>query len=146
MRQPSKRLIIAAALSLVAGYVISWAIMVFVLATEYRLYGFTYLTAVALFTAILIVIFLDAPLNLQAFDWPKPGPKPVRGYYDSGLLDWLTTVDHKKIGIMYFLGAFFFFLIGGILALIIRSELALPGPSWSLRSDTTNSLVCMGLP
>ena len=82
---------------------------------------------VALFAAMLIVIFLDAPLNLQAFDWPKPPPKPVRGYYNSGLLDWLTTVDHKKIGIMYFLGSFFFFLVGGVLALVIRSELALPG-------------------
>ena len=54
MRQPSKRLIIAAALSLVVGYAISWAIMVFVLATEYRLYGFVYLTAVAATVAMLI--------------------------------------------------------------------------------------------
>src|SRR5262245_55878781 len=110
MRQPSKRLIIAAALSLVAGYAISWAIMIFVLGTDYRRYGPTFLTAVAFFAAILIIIFLDAPLNLQAFDWPKPPPKKERGYYDSGILDWLTTVDHKKIGIMYFLASFTFFL------------------------------------
>jgi cytochrome c oxidase subunit 1 len=128
MRQPSNRLIIAALLSLVAGYVISWAIMVFVLQTSYRLYGFAYLSAVAFVTAILIVIFLDAPLNLRMFDWPKPEPKKgQKGYYNAGLMDWLTTVDHKKIGIMYFLFAFLFFLMGGILALIIRAELALPG-------------------
>src|SRR5690606_17077570 len=42
----------------------------------------------------------------------------------SVLLDWLTTVDHKKIGILYGASAFIFFLIGGIEALIIRTQLA----------------------
>ena len=31
-----------------------------------------------------------------------------------GWTSWLTTVDHKKIGIMYLISAFFFFLLGGI--------------------------------
>jgi len=44
-----------------------------------------------------------------------------------GWMEWLTTVDHKKIGIMYIWSAFFFFLTGGILALFIRLELAQPG-------------------
>jgi cytochrome c oxidase subunit I len=44
----------------------------------------------------------------------------------SVLVDWLTTVDHKKIGIMYGAWAFIFFLIGGIEALIIRAQLAKP--------------------
>jgi len=44
----------------------------------------------------------------------------------SGLLNWLTTVDHKKIGIMYLWATFSFFLVGGILALLVRTQLAVP--------------------
>jgi cytochrome c oxidase subunit I len=44
----------------------------------------------------------------------------------TGLISWLTTVDHKRIGIMYGLFALFFFLVGGIEALLIRTQLALP--------------------
>ena len=40
------------------------------------------------------------------------------------VLDWLTTVDHKRIGIMYLVLNFTFFLIGGIEALLMRSQLA----------------------
>src|SRR6266436_5847073 len=39
---------------------------------------------------------------------------------------WLTTVDHKRIGILYGTSAFIFFLIGGIEALIMRLQLARP--------------------
>jgi cytochrome c oxidase subunit 1 len=45
----------------------------------------------------------------------------------SRLLGWLTTVDHKKIGIMYVLTTFTFFVIGVCLAEIMRAELARPG-------------------
>lgn len=40
---------------------------------------------------------------------------------------WLTTVDHKKIGIMYLAMTMVFFVIAGILALIIRTQLSAPG-------------------
>ncbi|MCC7360228.1 MAG: cytochrome c oxidase subunit I [Anaerolineales bacterium] len=40
------------------------------------------------------------------------------------ILDWVTTVDHKKIGIMYLVLNFFFFIIGGIEALLVRTQLA----------------------
>ncbi len=43
-----------------------------------------------------------------------------------GLMSWLTTVDHKRIGILYGSTAFFFFLVGGIEALIMRLQLAAP--------------------
>jgi len=43
------------------------------------------------------------------------------------VVEWLTTVDHKKIGILYILNSFFFFFAAGILALLVRSELAVPG-------------------
>jgi cytochrome c oxidase subunit I len=40
--------------------------------------------------------------------------------------EWLMTTDHKKIGIMYIVTAFFFFLAGGVEALLIRTQLAVP--------------------
>jgi cytochrome c oxidase subunit 1 len=43
-----------------------------------------------------------------------------------GLKSWLLTVDHKRIGVMYFLGISFFFLAGGFFALLLRAELMLP--------------------
>jgi cytochrome c oxidase subunit 1 len=44
----------------------------------------------------------------------------------TGLWSWITTVDHKRIGILYGASAFIFFLIGGIEALIIRAQLFRP--------------------
>ena len=41
----------------------------------------------------------------------------------TGIIDWLTTVDHKKIGLMYGLTALFFLIVGGSEALLIRSQL-----------------------
>ncbi len=46
--------------------------------------------------------------------------------HQRGWKSWLTTVDHKKIGIMYGIGSLFFFLIGGGEALLIRLQLARP--------------------
>jgi cytochrome c oxidase subunit I len=40
--------------------------------------------------------------------------------------EWLMTTDHKKLGIMYIVTAFFFFLVGGVDALLIRTQLAEP--------------------
>jgi cytochrome c oxidase subunit 1 len=44
----------------------------------------------------------------------------------TGLWSWLTTVDHKRIGILYGATAFFFFLLGGLEALVIRLQLMKP--------------------
>ena len=40
-----------------------------------------------------------------------------------GWRSWVTTVDHKKIGIMYGVVAGFFFIVGGVEALLIRLQL-----------------------
>ncbi len=42
-------------------------------------------------------------------------------------VDWVTTTDHKKIGIMYLVLTFVFFMLGGIEALLMRLQLAQPG-------------------
>jgi cytochrome c oxidase subunit 1 len=51
----------------------------------------------------------------------------ARTYQRSWLYEWLTTTDHKKIGVLYITTAFAFFVLGGIYALFIRTELAIPG-------------------
>ncbi len=56
-------------------------------------------------------------------------------------MDWLTTVDHKKIGIMYVVTTFSFFVIGVFLAQIMRFELADPGPTLpGMDADTYNQI------
>ena len=68
---------------------------------------------------------------------------PAATTYKSGLYDWVTTTDHKKIGIMYVINSFLFFFIGGILALAVRSELAHAGPPVRDEPDaTTNCSRC----
>jgi len=47
--------------------------------------------------------------------------------YRTGLYEWLTTTDHKKIGILYTFNSLILFLVGGIFALAVRTELAQPG-------------------
>jgi cytochrome c oxidase subunit I len=67
---------------------------------------------------------------------------PAASTYRSGLYDWITTTDHKKIGILYVINSFFFFFLAGLLALGVRSELAQPG--LQLVSDQTyNELFSM---
>lgn len=44
-----------------------------------------------------------------------------------GLGSWFTSLDHKRIGLLYMVAIFFFFLLGGIFALLIRLELLRPG-------------------
>src|SRR5919205_673999 len=50
----------------------------------------------------------------------------VLGLQRRGIGDWLTTPDHKKIGILYLVSTFVLFLLGGLAALLVRTQLALP--------------------
>ncbi len=51
--------------------------------------------------------------------------RPVHEYKEAGgLLSWLLTTDHKKIGIMYLAFTILFFFVGGVLALLVRLQLA----------------------
>ena len=60
----------------------------------------------------------------------------------TGLWSWLTTVDHKRIGILYGSTAFLFFLIGGIEALLLRIQLGSPNSTF-LSPETYNQLFTM---
>ena len=58
------------------------------------------------------------------------------------LREWLTTVDHKKIGTLYIASAFAYFLIGGIFALLIRLQLT-TARAGVLGPDTYNQIFTM---
>jgi heme/copper-type cytochrome/quinol oxidase subunit 1 len=76
-------------------------------------------------------------------DLPRPQivahavPRPRKAW-----LDWVTTVDHKKIGILYMVTAFVFFLVGGIEALLIRIQLGAPDNTF-LTPEKYNQLFTM---
>ena len=67
---------------------------------------------------------------------PRLGPKGNLIY------KLITTTDHKLIGIMYCVACFAFFLIGGLMALFIRTELAVPGLQF-LSNEQYNQLFTM---
>jgi len=59
-----------------------------------------------------------------------------------GIWGWITTVDHKKIGILYGISAFIFFILGGIEALLMRVQLS-SADSTFMDAGTYNSLFTM---
>ncbi len=60
----------------------------------------------------------------------------------TGFSSWFTTIDHKKIGILYGATALVFFLVGGIEALLIRAQLAEPNGT-VLNADQYNEIFTM---
>ncbi|MDW3215821.1 MAG: cytochrome c oxidase subunit I [Ilumatobacteraceae bacterium] len=65
-----------------------------------------------------------------------------RPVHSTGWKSWLFTIDHKKLGIMYGVSALFFFLVGGLEALLIRAQLA--GPEGTILSaDKYNQMFTM---
>jgi cytochrome c oxidase subunit I len=60
---------------------------------------------------------------------PTPSAPAVRPRRSKGriLVSWVASTDHKVIGYMYLITSFAFFAIGGVMALLMRGELARPG-------------------
>src|SRR5712675_1564237 len=63
-------------------------------------------------------------MSTDAIPWPRP-QRAARSIPEI-LHDWVTTVDHKRIGIMYIVYALVFLVIGGIEATILRIQLIRP--------------------
>jgi cytochrome c oxidase subunit 1 len=64
-----------------------------------------------------------------------------------GIWSWMTTVDHKRLGLMYLVGVLGFFAVGGIFALLVRTQLLGPTNGWNsgkqewlFSGDTYNKL------
>ena len=68
----------------------------------------------------------------------------MRGYREEpkGWLGWLSTTDHKRIGIMYMGAALVFFVVGGVEALLMRLQLS-QAESTLIDAQTYNGLVTM---
>src|SRR3954469_6598122 len=69
-------------------------------------------------------------MAVATFEGPLEAPRPRqlfrRPVHPTGLWSWMTTIDHKRIGLMYSGTAFIFFIVGGIEALILRLQLGGP--------------------
>ena len=81
---------------------------------------------------------------------PAPTPAPAPLVHDAHTpearrwagWEWLATVDHKKIGVMYLLTGFGFFLVGGFEALLLRTQLIRPMNDF-LHPDVFNQMFTM---
>ncbi len=65
-----------------------------------------------------------------------------RGHAFENIMAWLTTTNHKQIGILYLVTSFAFFAIGGAMAILMRIELATPGAD-IIDAETYNRLFSM---
>ncbi len=82
---------------------------------------FVVLSTLILVSAILLAITLTYVFyrtNPESFTWDNFAP---------WIAEWLTTTDHKKIGTLYFVAGMFFLGVGGIMAMMIRIQLSVPG-------------------
>ncbi|PRI11302.1 cytochrome c oxidase subunit I [Leucobacter massiliensis] len=59
------------------------------------------------------------------------------------IVSWITSTDHKVIGYMYLISSFVYFLIGGLMALVIRAQLFQPGLEVVSTPDQYNQLFTM---
>jgi cytochrome c oxidase subunit 1 len=87
---------------------------------------------------------IDEPLALESGETYAEKPLGIltRPQAQGGWKDWVSTVDHKKIGIMYGVAAMFFFVVGGFEALLIRTQLAFPDQGF-LSADLYNQIFTM---
>ncbi len=76
---------------------------------------------------------LNPPLS------PSLMKTPVDNYltHKKGFMSWAFTQDHKRIALMYLWAVLFFTFVGGVFAMLLRTELIMPGPT--LFADETKS-------
>jgi hypothetical protein len=70
----------------------------------------------------------------------EPGQRPPNFWNSSrGIASWLLTLDHKRIGVMYLAFVWAAFMLGGVFALLVRTELLTAGKT-IVEADTYNQL------
>jgi len=72
----------------------------------------------------------------------RPPVEEARFSFSNHLYDWVSTVDHKRLGLMYIVSGLLFFVIAGIMATVIRLQLAFPNGK-VVDPDTFNRLFTM---
>src|SRR5207253_8284099 len=71
--------------------------------------------------------------------------QPFRTDWRRGrVASWLTTVDHKRIGVLYIWTALLFFLFAGLLALLMRTQLATPNEHFMTKNAYNEALTIHG--
>ena len=71
--------------------------------------------------------------------------RPYRADWRRGrVTSWLTTVDHKRIGILYIATSLAFFALGGLLAILIRTQLATPGEHFMTKNSYNEAVTMHG--
>tara|TARA_Y100000766_G_scaffold189486_1_gene162887 strand:- start:10295 stop:12619 length:2325 start_codon:yes stop_codon:yes gene_type:complete len=89
---------------------------------------------VVLLTAVGLALGMVLLGVMWVFYTRSPETFTIANFW-SYLKPWLTTTDHKQVGILYFLYGFIFFLVGGFLALLFRIQLALPENSFLTETE-----------
>ncbi|WP_347753899.1 cytochrome c oxidase subunit I [Agrococcus sp. ProA11] len=74
---------------------------------------------------------------------PEAPISPSAGRKGNVLVSWITSTDHKTIGYMYLIASFLMFLIGGVMALLIRAQLFAPGLEIVPTEEQYNQLFTM---
>ena len=69
---------------------------------------------------------MSRAITADKTELPPPGEKNYLNA-EKGIVSWLTTIDHKRIGVMYLVSTITMFIIAGCLALVLRLELLHPG-------------------
>ncbi|MBO57582.1 MAG: hypothetical protein CMA77_01110 [Euryarchaeota archaeon] len=83
--------------------------------------GITVLFSAILLVSLMLLIsvaYVFYRANPESFSWSAFAP---------WISEWLTSTDHKKVGTLYFVAGLFYFLVGGVIALMIRIQLSVPG-------------------
>jgi len=81
---------------------------------------------------------------MATIDYPLDRPKPLikEFSFSETLYSWVATVDHKRLGLMYIVSALLFLVIAGLMAMVIRMQLAFPN-GHVVDPDTYNRLFTM---
>ncbi len=125
------RAFLAAALAVVFAAALTWVVRT---ATGHTTYTH-YLSPDAILTVSLIACPLFFLVGLGAFDywfyWVSGRPTRPESHANHGAYSWKdyfkVNTDHKVIGVQYVVTSFFFLLVGGMIAMLMRIQLAQPG-------------------
>ena len=137
------RAFLAAALAVVFAAALTWVVRT---ATGHATYTH-YLSPDAILTVSLIACPLFFLVGLGAFDywfyWVSGRPTRAESHANHGAYSWKdyfkVNTDHKVIGVQYVVTSFFFLLVGGMIAMLMRIQLAEPGAKF-VDANTYNGL------
>src|SRR5689334_21106812 len=133
-----------AALSVVIGIAVAFGLDIAIRA----LYGLDPLVkGSAITTVALITIPISFLIGIGCFDywfrWASGAPTVPEDHSGHGATSWKdyfrVNTDHKVIGLQYICTTFFFFIVGGVMAMLMRAELASPGQQF-VDPNTFNGL------